>query len=105
MPFGKNEISYTFFGKTLIPNTRRSAYPVRLPCGRMRFVRKRLDDCHARTACVFASRNQPKESTMYRNEVSPPALAPAAVMMATQKDKKHSNEDNTHTHSEEHPRA
>jgi hypothetical protein len=42
---------------------------------------------------------------MYRNETYQPCLSLHATMMATQKDKKHSNEDNSHSHSEEHPRA
>ncbi|HTH44989.1 MAG TPA: hypothetical protein VL528_07900 [Oxalicibacterium sp.] len=42
---------------------------------------------------------------MYRNETYHPCFSQHATMMATQKDKKHGNEDNTHSHSEEHPRA
>ncbi|HEX2603761.1 MAG TPA: hypothetical protein VHL60_03740 [Oxalicibacterium sp.] len=41
---------------------------------------------------------------MYRNETYQPCLSLQATM-ATQKDKKHGSEDNTHSHSEEHPRA
>jgi hypothetical protein len=42
---------------------------------------------------------------MYRNAIYQPSLSLHATMMATQKDKKHGSEDNTHSHSEEHPRA
>lgn len=42
---------------------------------------------------------------MYRNEMYQSCLSLHAMMMATQNDKKHGNEDNTHSHSEEHPRA
>jgi hypothetical protein len=41
---------------------------------------------------------------MYRNEMYQPCFSVQATM-ATQKDKKHGSEDNTHSHSEEHPRA